>query len=172
MSHDPLPSAGPTTPPGTRRPFRVEMQPHRSLSNPGFIVLMAAISVVSFVTGIVFAMLGAWPVLGFFGLDVLLIYWAFKVSYRSGRERETIVIDDGRLTLSHRDEDGRETLTELNAAWVDVRLERRGDGRNMLALASHGKVHPVGTFLSDDERAEVASVLWSALIEARGGPRI
>ncbi len=133
---------------------------------------MGAVSLVSFATGIVFAMLGAWPVLGFFGLDVLLIYWAFRVNYRSGHQSEAIEIADGRLILHRQSSDGQREATELLAPWVDVRLENTRDGRTALALASHGKVHPIGAFLTDDERREVASALWSALLQARGGPRI
>ena len=43
---------------------------------------MVAIGAVSFVAGVVFLLMGAWPVFGFFGLDVLLLYWAFRLNYR------------------------------------------------------------------------------------------
>ena len=66
MSQDDLPSQGSNR----EKPVRFILTPYRSLSQPGFLVLMGAIGFISFVTGVVFAMLGAWPVLGFFGLDV------------------------------------------------------------------------------------------------------
>jgi uncharacterized membrane protein len=168
MSHDPLPSHSSCGP----GPFRVVMRPHRSLSGAGFVILMAAISFVSFVTGIVFTWLGAWPVLGFFGLDVALVYWAFHVNYRSGRLSETIEIGNGRIRLSRQQPDGTVSQTELNATWADVRLSRQTNGHSALALASHGREHPFGAFLTDDERRELASVLWAALLDARGGPKI
>ena len=58
--------------------FSARVTPHRSLNRTGFLVLMAFIGVVSFVAGVAFCLMGAWPVLGFFGLDVLVIYWAFR----------------------------------------------------------------------------------------------
>jgi uncharacterized membrane protein len=58
--------------------FSAIVTPHRSLSSTGFLIVMAALGGVSFVAGMVFLMLGAWPVFGFFGLDVLLVYWAFR----------------------------------------------------------------------------------------------
>lgn len=152
--------------------MRFVLTPYRSLSRPGFLVLMGAIGLVSFVTGVVFAMLGAWPVLGFFGLDVALVWFAFQRNYRSGRQLEAIEIGDGKLTLTHVDVRGRVRSTELIAAWVDVRLRRGVDGRTSIALASHGVEHPFGGFLTDDERAELAPVLRQALLAARGGPRI
>ena len=66
------------------------LHPHRSLSPRGFLILMSAIGLVSFVMGMVFLLIGAWPVMGFFGLDVALIYFAFKLNYRSGRLYETV----------------------------------------------------------------------------------
>ena len=68
--------------------FSAIITPHRSLSSIGFLVLMAAIGIVSFLAGILFLVLGAWPVVGFFGLDVLLIYWAFRINYRARVVRE------------------------------------------------------------------------------------
>ena len=40
----------------------------------------------------VFLIVGAWPVFGFFGLDVLLIYWAFRVNYRAAAAYEEISV--------------------------------------------------------------------------------
>ena len=54
------------------------LTPHRSLSPTGFLIFMAVLGGISFVTGMVFLLAGAWPVFGFLGLDVLLVYWAFR----------------------------------------------------------------------------------------------
>jgi uncharacterized membrane protein len=51
---------------------------------------MIALGAISFITGVLFLAAGAWPVLGFFGLDVLLVYIAFRLNYRSGRLYETL----------------------------------------------------------------------------------
>ena len=65
--------------------FSAVLTPHRSLGPRGFLLLMAAVAVASFTTGLVFLLAGAWPVIAFLAADVLLIYWAFLLSYRSGR---------------------------------------------------------------------------------------
>lgn len=168
MSQDDLPSHAQVAP----SPFRAVLTPYRSLSRTGFVMLMSAIGLIGFVTGLAFLMIGAWPVLGFFGLDVALIWLAFKLNYRSGRQTETIEIEDGRLTLTRVDPWGRARVTELPATWIDVRLSESHDGRSAIALASHGRVHPFGGFLTDEERRELAPVLRDALLAARGGPRI
>ena len=67
--------------------FSALLTPHRSLNRTGFLVLMAFLSVVSFAAGVAFLLMGAWPVFGFFGLDVLVIYWAFQVNFRRATAR-------------------------------------------------------------------------------------
>ena len=151
-------------------PFRAVLTPHRSLSPVGFLVLMAAVALISFISGIAFLLVGAWPVTAFFGLDVLLIWWAFRLNYRAARHGETIEIDEGRLTLTrHHLKGGRETI-EFNPYWVTVRLATGHDDRTTLALRSHGREVVLASFLSDDERRELADVLRGVLTTARAGP--
>ena len=72
--------------------FSALLTPHRSLNRTGFLVLMSVVSAVSFVGGVASVLMGAWPILGFFGLDALAIYWAFKVNFRRARAYEEISI--------------------------------------------------------------------------------
>src|SRR5665647_3121217 len=85
--------------------FSALLTPHRSLSRTGFIVVMAIIGLVSFAAGLAFLLMGAWAVLGFFGLDGLAIWWAFRLNFRHARAREEIRITPMELRLrrvSHR----------------------------------------------------------------------
>src|SRR5271163_2412384 len=85
--------------------FSALLTPHRSLNRTGFLVVMAFVSVVSFAAGVAFLLMGAWPVLGFFGLDVLAIYWAFRVSFRRAKASEEIRLTPSELSvrrISHR----------------------------------------------------------------------
>ena len=66
------------------------LAPHRSLPPAGFLIVMLAFGGLSFVAGILFVLHGAWPVTGFFGLDVGLVYLAFRINYRSARREERI----------------------------------------------------------------------------------
>jgi uncharacterized membrane protein len=72
--------------------FSALLTPHRSLSRTGFMVLMGFICAVSFAAGLVFLLMGAWPVLGFFGLDVLVIWWAFRINFRDAKATEEISV--------------------------------------------------------------------------------
>jgi uncharacterized membrane protein len=147
--------------------FRFELTSYRSLSASGFNVLMAAIIVINVVVGCIFWAMGAWPVIGFCGLDVALIYWAFKANYRGGRACETIELTPALLTLARVHPSGSRERFEFNPYWVRVRLYEQVDGRNELKLASHGEEFHFARFLSDDERRDFAESLTAALLAAR-----
>lgn len=130
---------------------------------------MTTISVVSFILGMTFLMMGAWPVMGFFGLDVALIYGAFKWNYRSGRIYETIALSPEILKLTRVHPSGRREEYDFNPYWTRVRCTTdRPDGRTSLRIAAQGKEILFGQFLTDDERREVADALTGALVTARG----
>ena len=164
--------ASPETPPIAARDFRAVLRPHRSLSPRGFLILMTILGGVSFIAGISFALMGAWPVFGFFGLDVALIYLAFRLNYRSGRLHEVVEIDKDELKVTRCHPSGRQEHFSFNPYWVHVRLLDRGNGRTDLTLQLHDKRLSLGKFLTDEERREVADAVKAALVTARGGPRI
>jgi uncharacterized membrane protein len=155
--------------PGT---FHAVLTPYRSLGPRGFLILMFALGAMSFATGIVFLIAGAWPVLGFFGLDVLIVYVAFRLNYRSGRAYETVDLTPDRFTLTRVHPSGRQEQFDCNPYWARVKLREWPDGRTMLSVASQGKELAFGRFLTDDERRDLASALSEALLAARGGVRI
>ena len=159
-------------PDDTASPFRAVLRPHRSLSPRGFVILMSIVGLVSFAAGINFVRIGAWPVFGFFGLDVALIYLAFRLNYRSGRQYEVIEVDKDDLKVIRCHPSGRQERFSFNPYWVHVRLLDRGNGRTDLTLQLHDKRLSLGKFLTDGERREVADAVKEALVAARGGPRI
>jgi uncharacterized membrane protein len=153
-------------------PFRAVLTQHRSLGPKGFLALMIALGAVSFVTGMVFLALGAWPVLGFFGLDVLIVYVAFRLNYRSARLYETLDLTPASLVLTRVHPSGRQERFDCNPYWARVSLRERPDGRTALSVVSRGSELAFGAFLTDDERRALASALREALLAARGGVRI
>ena len=70
--------------------FDAVIYPHRSLPPQGFLLLMLVLGATSFAAGVTFVLAGAWPIFGYFGLDVLLVYLAFRASYRSARMHEWV----------------------------------------------------------------------------------
>lgn len=152
------------------RVFRAILHPHRSLGPRGFMILMLAIGTVSFVMGMVFVFLGAWPVFGFFGLDVLLVYIAFKLNYRAARAYELVELTPETLKLTQISASGKSRSFEFNPYWVRVLFTERPDGGNHLKLVSHGRELEFGRLLNDDERRDFAEALRGALETARLSP--
>jgi uncharacterized membrane protein len=150
--------------------FSATLLPHRSLSRKGFIGLMLAISVVSFVSGAVFVAMGAWPVSGFFGLDVLLLYCAFRLNYRTGRIREQIDMSGPELRITRRHPSGKAESWTFNPYWVRFEHVRRENGADELSLSSHGRKLIFGAFLSDIEKESFADALSSALAKQKSIP--
>ena len=147
--------------------YEAVLRPHRSLPPRGFFLLMLAIATVSFVTGVAFVAMGAWPVTGFFGLDVLLLYGAFRLSYRSGRQRETLRLSGDDLTVERVSVRGEVRRWRFQAFWLRLLLIEQGGGRNRLLLRSHGRELAVGGFLTAEERRALAVELEDALTRYR-----
>ena len=147
--------------------FERVLLPHRSLPPRGFNILMLMLAGLSVAAGTLFVSLGAWPVCGFFGLDVGLVYLAFRLSYRSARQRETLRLAEEELTVERVGVRGDRRLWRFQPFWVRVIFEEHPDESNRLSLASHGNTLPIGTFLPPPVRREVAATLRDALARWR-----
>ena len=150
--------------------FRAVLTPNRSLGGLGFFLVMALICSVSFAAGIAFWLKGAWPVMGFFGLDVILIYVAFRLSYRSGRLAETVELTERRLTVARREPGGRTRIWEFEPYWLQVRIEEPPRPDSPLTLSSHGQRLTIARFLSPIERLDFANALRRELGRLRIAP--
>jgi uncharacterized membrane protein len=148
----------------------VVLYPNRSLGTTGFVALMAAIVLVSVAIGAGFMMIGAWPVTGFLGLDVVLLYLAFRWNYREARRVEFVRLDGDGLSVRRLDPDGRAQSWRFEPYWVRVGLEPVGRHDRRLVLRSHGRQVTIGAFLTQDERLELARALEAALQEHRAAP--
>ena len=126
-------------------------------------VLMGAVCLVSFGTGLLFYLIGAWPVIGFMGLDVLLIYVAFKLNYREGRLYELVDLKEDALTVTRVQPSGKEQSWRFNPYWVQLKLEPRVGRSSELSIVSHGTRLSFASFLSDHEREDFAEALANAL---------
>ncbi len=144
-----------------------ELAPNRSLANPAFVALMIAISVISFSAGLFYMMLGAWPVLPFFGLDVFLVWLAFRISYRDGRAREYVRVDARDIEVVRQLPTGHRRRYRLPTAWVTLRLLNPKAHHAQVALSAHGRALVLGQFLSPLERGAFAKALEAAIHQAR-----
>lgn len=150
--------------------FSARYQPYRSLDQRGFMVVMVIVAGISFVCGVAFLLMGAWPVFGLFGLDVLAIWWAFRLNFRSARACEEITVTPSVIRLRHVTADGTEYREELNPLWTRLTHEAHEDfGLQRLALEMRGRPYVIGSFLHTAQREELAESLGRALAEAKRG---
>jgi uncharacterized membrane protein len=151
--------------------FSAQLAPHRSLSRTGFLVLMAFLSLVSFAAGLAFWLMGAWPVFGFFGLDVLAVYWAFRINFRHARATEEISVTPSELRVRRVSHRGHVVEWVLNPLWVQLDQKTHEEfGIEKLYLVSKGRRISVASFLGPDEKASFAKALTEALQAAKRGP--
>ena len=150
--------------------FSALLTPHRSLNRTGFLVLMTFLSVVSFATGVAFLLMGAWPVFGFLGLDVLVIYWAFRVNFRRAAATEEITVTPSELRVRRVSHRGHVVEWVLNPLWVQLDQKVHAEfGIERLYLVSRGRRVSIGHCLGPDEKASFAKALLAALQTAKRG---
>jgi uncharacterized membrane protein len=158
-----------TTQTQARPLFAATLTPHRSLSRNGGRFVVAALAVLCTVPAIVFLSLGAWPVLGFLGLDLVLLWWALDSAFRKSRESETVTLWRDQLEIKHTDGRGRETLSRFNPHFVKLVIERDINERTTgLLLRTRERELRLGDFLSLDDRSSFAKAFGTALRRARG----
>lgn len=147
--------------------FRALLQPHRSLPPRGFMILMLGMGAVSLVFGIGFLVNGAWPIFGYFGADVLLLYLAFRASYRSGRMYEQVELTPERLIVQRKYPQKSALTWTFQPHWLRVSIEDPVRHDSQCTLSSHGRHLVVGSFLSPEERFDFARALKDALARLR-----
>ena len=148
--------------------FRALLTPHRSLGRTGFLVLMGVVACLWLGIGAVFLSLGAWPVFGFFGLDVLLLYLAFKLNYRAARAREEVSVSRTALDILKVAPSGRAEAHRFNPFWAKFRVARHQEiGITGMAVEGEGRRVPIGAFLNPDDRESFATAFGRALATAK-----
>jgi len=151
--------------------FSATLTPYRSLGPTGFLILMCCLGGASFATGVVFILLGAWPVFGFLGLDVLLVYLAFRINYRAARASEQVTVTASELTVRKVTPLGRVREWSANPLWVRLQQDVHEEfGVERLFLISRGQRMAIAGFLGPKEKASFAKALSQALFEAKRGP--
>jgi uncharacterized membrane protein len=143
--------------------FERVLLPHRSLPPLGFRILMLVLGLVSLAYGILFVSIGAWPVFGFFGVDVALVYVAFRLNYRSAGRSETLRLAGDAFTVERVNVRGKRRMWQFQPFWLRVILEERVDESNRLFVASHGQSLAIGDFLAPSARRELAATIREAL---------
>jgi uncharacterized membrane protein len=134
-------------------------------------MLIIVLAAMSLGVGGLFWFLGAWPVPGFLGIDVVLLYAAFRQSYRQARAAEEIRLCRSALTVRRVRADGTATVNGLNPYWARLEVERHPEfGILRMAVAWQGKRLAIGRFLPPPSREKFAREFAAALAAARAAP--
>ncbi len=152
--------------------FRARLTPHRSLGRRGHIILFSFIVGVSLLVSIPFYLLGALPVVGFFGLDVVLLWIAFRVSNNRAKAYEELVLTHIELMFRRVTWRGKRSQWSFNPLWVKLASDEHAEfGTQRIALVEGRRSVEMGAFLGAEEKADFAQALKQALVAARKGPR-
>jgi len=143
--------------------YEISLYPYRSLNKTGFFILMFSLGLISFVAGIIFMIKGAWPVFGFFGLDVLLVYIFFKINFRSGKKKEILILTKNQLIIEFYNSKKISKTYYLDAHWLQIRLSKLKNEMSKLKISSKNKSIIIGSFLRYQEKIDVVKSLKKAL---------
>lgn len=144
--------------------FAARLFPHRSLSQRNFAILLAIVAILCLSSGLVFLSMGAWPVFGFLGLDVLLLWLAFKLNYRSGRAFEEVAVWPHDVIVRKVSPAGRVHEHRFNPFWTKFRIDRHDEiGITRMFLAGEGRELDIGSFLNPVDRESFAVAFAQAL---------
>ena len=150
--------------------FRALLTPHRSLGSTGFRVLMGILMAVSLGVGLMFWSIGAWPVFGFFGLDVLLLWLAFRFNYRAARAREEVSVSRLSVEIVKVAPSGDRAAHRFNPFWTRFNVRRHEEiGITEMAVEGQGRQVSLGAFLNPDDRESFATAFGRALATAKAG---
>ncbi|MFC3205675.1 DUF2244 domain-containing protein [Aquamicrobium soli] len=148
--------------------FEALLTPHRSLGHTGFMLIMGALLFSWAVTGAIFLSYGAWPVFGFFGLDVIGLYIAFRLNYRAARAREEVSVSRTALDIRKVAPSGKAEAHHFNPFWARFSVARHSEiGITGMEVEGQGDRVAIGSFLNPDDRESFAAAFSRALSKAK-----
>jgi uncharacterized membrane protein len=148
--------------------FAATLTPHRSLSPQGKRLVIGLVAALALVPGVLFYFAGAWPVVGFMGIDVIAIWAALTISMRGGRAHEVVTLWPGTLELRKVDARGDEEVLGFVPTNVRFVIDRDYNERvTGLWLRERDRQVALGAFLSPDEKLSFSKAFGTALRKAR-----
>jgi uncharacterized membrane protein len=147
--------------------FEAELRPHRSLSPRGLMILLGFMASVSLAVTTLFYLLGAWPIVGFNGGEMLLAAFLLRAHARSAKAREVLLLTQQDLRILRFSENGTRTEHYVPAAWLNIVVEERPGRVPALYAATRGRREELGRALGEDAKRDLARSLSSALYGMR-----
>lgn len=148
--------------------FAAQLTPHRAMSPKTVRWVIAFTAVLASIPGILFYALGAWPVVGFMGLDVALLWWAMTKNLKEGEAFEEITLWPDELHIRQVSATGEEQIKAFNPFWVkfSTRLDHANEIVTGLHISHRGEKMEIGAFLNPDDKKSFSQVFGNALAKA------
>lgn len=148
--------------------FAALLTPHRSLGLKGIRLVALVYGILALIPGIFFFVSGAWPVVGFLGLDLILLYWALSTSLKTGKAYEEVTLWPDALEVRQISHKGKERHHAFNPFWVRLLVDRDFEERvTRLTLRNRREELEIGNFLNPDDKKSFAKAFGQALFKAR-----
>ncbi len=153
---------------GQKPAFCAVLTPHRALDGDGIRWVMVITCLLAAIPGFVFFFMGAWPIVGFLGLDVLALFWALTHSRRDAHGFEEITLYQDQLSVRQVTPKGHETIHKLNPFWTKIEVLKDFEDRvTDIVLRSKEQKLFVGRFLNPDDKKSFASAFSNALYRVK-----
>ncbi|MBT5575164.1 MAG: DUF2244 domain-containing protein [Alphaproteobacteria bacterium] len=146
----------------------ITLWPYRSLGRRGYLYLMTGFIGLIFILSLLFYTLGAWPVIGFLGIEVGLVWLIFRVNYNSGRNYEQIFITADKTSIEKVSWRGKTHRFDISSAWIAAKCIKANGQSDKLLLTYHSKQLEIGKFLPPREKFSLAIALNDSFERMRG----
>ena len=140
--------------------LNIVLIPNRSLTKSTFFLIISFLIVISISLGIFFYTIGAWPVIGFFGLDVILFSLIFYLHNKSLNISERIILTKNEMIIEKEKLFRKNLIVKFSPPnWINVTLKKSIYNKTKLIIHSHGSAIFVGDFLTKIEKINLANSL-------------
>ncbi|MEM9780280.1 MAG: DUF2244 domain-containing protein [Pseudomonadota bacterium] len=140
------------------------LQPHRSLSLPGFrrVILFTAAGLSVSLMPVLGSPVG-WALLPFLLGALLALYAALQRNYRDAALREEVRVWPDLITVDRIPPRGEALHWDANPHWVTATLHSKARIESYLTLRGNGREIELGAFLSPTERVDLHAELTDLL---------
>ncbi len=143
--------------------FEAVIVPHRSLSRRGRWLVVGFLGLICGINAAIFVHLGAWPVGGFAGGEVLLAAVMLTINAQRARASEVVLLTEHTLHITRTDPAGRRQERSLPTGWLRVALEETPGRVPRLMLQVGRAREEIATSLGEAEKRDLAAALAQAL---------
>ncbi|MDO9151400.1 MAG: DUF2244 domain-containing protein [Methylotenera sp.] len=134
-------------------------KPNNSLSPTGFVWLFVGVFTITSTITVGFVLAGAWLVLPFAGLEILVLAYVLMNAYLHYGDYESISLINDDVVVEQYSYKSFKKYT-FQRYWVRVTLRETLDGTVAIFIGSHGKEIEFGSrYINKEERESIAKQL-------------